>query len=71
MKETANFRSFLCHYMPLNYEQTSPLDVPLYAFGYPKARITLALVQFVRSGTFFTIPLRNLFTAPLFLLILK
>ena len=29
------------------YEQTSPLGVPLYAFGYPLR------VQFVRSETFF------------------
>ena len=64
MKETAKIRSFLYDFMPLNYKQTSPLDVLLYAFGYPKARINLALVQFVRSETFFTIPLMNLFTVP-------
>lgn len=31
------------------YEQTSPLDVPSYAFGLPKAK---ALAQFVRSASF-------------------
>ena len=39
MKETAKIRSFLYDFMPLNYKQTSPLDVPSYAFGYPKARL--------------------------------
>ena len=56
MRETANFRSFLYDFMPLNYKQTSPLDVPSYAFGYPKARINLALVQFVCSKHFLLFP---------------
>ncbi len=35
------------------YKQTSPLGVPLYAFGFPKARESLALAQFVHSDSFF------------------
>ena len=38
MKKTALYMRFSLYYLPLNYEQTSPLDVPLYAFGYPKAK---------------------------------
>ena len=68
MKETAKIRSFLYDFMPLNYKQTSPLAVFIYSFGYPKARKNLALVQFVCSETFFTIPLMSLFTIPIFTL---
>ena len=35
------------------YQQTSPLDVTLYAVGYPKAK---ALAQFVNSKAFFLSP---------------
>ena len=37
----------------LCYEQTSPLDVPVYAFGDPKPT---ALAQFVHSALFFSSP---------------
>ena len=38
------------------YQQTSPLDVPMYAIGYPKAK---ALAQFVNSKAFFLSPSKS------------
>ncbi len=35
------------------YQQTSPLDVPMYAFGYPKTKV---LAQFADSKAFFLSP---------------
>ena len=40
----------------LCYEQTAPLDVPVYAFGNPKPA---ALAQFVHSARFFSSPKRS------------
>ena len=37
----------------LCYEQTSPLDVYTYAFGYQKQGRSLAFAQFVHSALFF------------------
>ena len=43
--------------MPFCYEQTSPLDVPTYAFGSPhKVLNKLCVAQFVHSKSFFPIP---------------
>ncbi len=51
--EKSHFIRFFNDFKPFCYEQTSPLGVPVYAFGFPKA---YALAQFVRSETFFPIP---------------
>ena len=45
--------------MPISYKQTSPLGVPMYAFGQAPARINLAGVQFAHSASFFPIPTKS------------
>ena len=40
----------------LCYEQTSPLDVPMYAFGQGNQGWRLDFPRFVRSSSFFPIP---------------
>jgi len=50
-----SFMDFFSYLSPFCSNQTSPLDVPLYAFGYP-LQASLATVQFDYSDSFFPIP---------------
>jgi len=43
----------------LCYGYTSPLDVPSYAFGQTKSSQSLDFARFIRSSSFFPIPLKS------------
>jgi hypothetical protein len=55
VEKSNNIRFFL-KFKPFCYEQPSPLVVPSYDFGYPKARLCLTFAQVVHSEKFILSP---------------
>ena len=55
MSGKTSLEAFFFYFTPFCYKQTSPLDVPLYAFGYPK-QVADLLGSVCSFCLFFSIP---------------